>query len=154
MTWFGAGAAAIGLYFMLVGVGVLPVPGGPRNLHAPLWIVFFAGLPFLLGGIALFLQGIGKTNADGELPHGTAVWLRAIHYLIGVAIFASFAMVGTWIALAGDPRGFSGSFIGMRGPVGSSIGRTVFGIGALITWACTVAIAVSGARKLFGWRKT
>ncbi len=34
--WIGAVAAAFGLYFMLVGFGLLPVPGGPRNLHGPL----------------------------------------------------------------------------------------------------------------------
>ncbi len=154
MLWIGAAAVGIGLYFVLVGIGVLPVPGGPRNLHAPLWIVTCAGLPFVLGGFALTLQGIGKTNERGELPEGSPIWLRATLYLIGVAIFASFAIIGTWVALGSGPREFSGSLGGFDGPVGSTIGRTVFGVGAAITWACTIAVAVSGARRLFGPRRT
>jgi hypothetical protein len=144
----GALAAAVGGYFVLVGMGVLPVPGGRRNLHAPLWIVMCAGLAFFLGGAAVLLQAIGRANERGELPAGAPQWLRVIQYLIGVAIFASFALIGSWIAFGFGPRNFSGSFLFFDGPVSSVIGRTAFGIGAIITWLCTVAFAVSGARKL------
>jgi len=88
-VWIGALCAAVGAYFMLVGVGLLPVPGGPRNLHAPLWIVTFCGLPFLLGGLAVLLQGLGRANAQGELPAAAPHWMRVVQYLMGVAIFAS-----------------------------------------------------------------
>ena len=154
MVGIGVLCAAIGVYFMLIGLGALPVPGGPRNLHAPLWIVLFCGLPFFLGGLALAIQGTGKANEQGELPHGTPQWLRVAQYLIGVAIFASFAIVGSWIALAGEAGQFSGSFGGISGGVGAGIGRTAFGIGAIIIWLCTIGFAVSGARKLLGTRKS
>jgi hypothetical protein len=153
MMVIGAMCAAAGVYFMLIGLGVLPVPGARRNLHTPLWIVLVCGLPFLLGGIALALQGVGKVNAHGELPDGAPQWLRVVQYLIGVAIFASFAIVGSWIAIGGDARQFAGSFAGFSGGIGAGIGRTVFGIGAIITWLCTIGFAVSGARKLLGVRK-
>jgi hypothetical protein len=146
MIWIGAGCAAVGFYFVLVGAGVLPVPGGPRNLNAPLWIVAFAGLPFLLGGGAVLLQGLGKANANGELPDGAPTWLRAIQYMMGVAIFASFAVIGTWVALAGQSRGFSG-------PGGAGVARAMFGLGAAICWACAIGFAISGARKLMSARK-
>ena len=152
MIGIGAVFAAIGLYFMLVGAAVLPIPGGPRNLHAPLWIAFCAGLVFFLGGVAVLLQGFGKANADGELPKSAPAWMRAVQQLIGVVIFAAFALIGTWIALAGDPRQFSGSFSGLG--IGAAIARTAFGIGALICWAATIGLAVSGARKLLAIRKS
>jgi hypothetical protein len=150
MIGWGLVCSAIGLYFILVGAGALPAPGGPKNLHAPLWVIAFCGLPFLLGGIALALQGFGKANEQGELPADAPHWIRVVQYLIGVAIFASFAVVGSWIAIGGDARQFSGSFGGWSGGVGAGIGRTVFGLGAIIVWLCTIGFAVSGARKLFG----
>ena len=107
LRWIGAGAAAVGLYFMLVGLGVVPVPGGPRNLHSPLWIVLLIGLAFFLGGAAVLIQVIGRANASGELPSDAPQWMRVVQYLIGVAIFASFALVGSWVAIGGDPVGSS-----------------------------------------------
>jgi hypothetical protein len=151
MILIGVLAAAVGLYFMLVGVGVLPIPGGPRNLHAPLWVVACAGLIFFLGGAAVLVQGIGKANVNGELPPGAPIWMRAAQRLIGVAIFACFAMIGSWIALAGDARQFSGSFSGLG--IGVLIARGAFGLGALICWAATIGLIVSGLRMLAGARK-
>jgi hypothetical protein len=141
----GAVVAAFGVYIMLVGVAVLPVPGGPSNLHAPLWVVIFVGLVFFLAGAALLLQGVGKANAQAELPADAPAWMGAVQQLIGVAIFASFAMIASWIAIGGDPRQFSGSFMGLG--IGVSIARIAFSISALICWACTIAYAVSAVRK-------
>ncbi len=145
IIWIGAIAAAAGLYFILVGAGALPVPGGPRNLHGPLWLVLCAGLAFFLGGVAALMQGLGRANASGELPADAPQWMRIVQYLFGVAIFVCFVCVGSWIAFGAGPRQFSGTFAW-----GETIGRAMFGIGAIITWLCTIAFAVSGARKLFG----
>jgi hypothetical protein len=148
MRWIGAAAAAVGLYFVLVGLGILPVPGGTRNLHSPLWVVLLAGLAFLLGGAAVLLQVIGRANASGELPSGAPQWMRVVQYLMGVAIFASFAMIGSWIAIGGDPRHFSGNVPFVSGATNASIARIAFGVGAAICWLGTLAFALSGARKL------
>ena len=152
MLVLGVGIAAVGLYFMLVGVGALPVPGGPKNLHAPLWVVFCAGLAFALGGIATLIGGI-RANDKGEVPQDAPQWLGVIQYLIGVAIFASFGAMASWIAFGPGPRNFTGSFMGLSSQVGAGIGRTAFGVGAVIVWLCTIAVAISGARKLFGRAK-
>lgn len=154
MRWIGALCAAIGLYFMLVGLGALPVPGGPRNLYAPLGVVLLAGLVFFLGGAAVLLQALGKANDSGELPADAPLWMRLIQYLIGVAIFASFAMIGSWIALGGDERGFSGGIPFVGRDTNISIARVAFGIGAIICWLATIGYAVSGARKLLGRGKS
>jgi hypothetical protein len=149
MIVIGCIAGLAGLYFILLGAGMLPVPGGLRNLHGPLWIVLGAGLVFLLGGGAVVLQALGRANVQGELPADAPFWLRATQYLMGVAILTSFAAIGSWIAFGQGERAFSGSFGFFSGDVSAAIGRTAFGIGALITWLGTIAFAVSGARKLF-----
>lgn len=146
MIWIGALFAGVGLYFILVGLSVLPIPGGPRNLHAPLWVVVCAGLPFFLGGLAVMLQGIGKANAAGELPVDAPTWIRTVHSVMVVAIFACFAVIGTWVALAGESGQFSSGF-------GVGIGRAMFGLGAIICWAITVGMAMSCLRKLRSSRK-
>ena len=145
IRWIAALAAAAGVYFILVGFGLLPIPGGPRNLHAPLWIVLLVGVVFFLAGAAVFLQAIGGSNGSGELPSDAPQWVRIAQYLIGVAAFATFAIIGSWVAIGGDARQFSSNvpFLG-----GASIARIMFGIGAVVCWLATLGFAVSGARKL------
>ncbi len=148
----GALASAIGLYFLLVGLGLLPVPGGPRNLHAPLWVVALAGLVFLLGGVAVLVNHLAGANENGDFPAGAPRWAEVARYLIGVVLFASFALIGSFIALAGDSRQFSGGVPFLAG-LNVSIARIMFGFGALICWLATIGFAISGARKLLGVQK-
>ncbi len=148
----GALVMAVGLYFMLVGIGWLPIPGGSRSLHAPLWVVVMAGLVFFLGGLALLLQALGRANADGELPSDAPFWIRLAQYLIGVTIFASFALIATWIAFGGEARSFSGGF-SFLGVANITFARLMFGFGALICWLGAATFAVSRGRKLMGGGK-
>ena len=145
--------AAVGLYFALVGLGLLPVPGGKQNLHAPLWIVFLAGLAFFLGGAAAILQGAGGADANGELPADAPRWMRAAQSLFGLAIFAVFAVMASWVAFGPGERHITATVPFFSGPANEWIGRGAFGIGAVIIWLATIALAVSGARKLFGRSK-
>jgi hypothetical protein len=150
----GGIAAAIGLYFMIVGLGLVPSPGKAK---APMWVVFLAGLAFFLGGIAALMPALaGKaTGPDGELPPSAPQWLWIGQYLMMVAIFASFAMIGSWVAFGPGTRSFSMSMpFFSTNNAGEWIGRIAFGIGAVITWLCTIAVAISGARKLLRRSKT
>jgi hypothetical protein len=147
---FGVLFTGTGLYIMLVGAGVVPVPGGPANLHAPLWVAFLAGLPFFCAGIAILLQALGGADANGKLPPDAPAWMHALQRLTVLVILAAFAVLATWVALAGDPDQFSGSFIGFG--FGVSIARIAFGFGALVCWVATIAMAVSVVRKLAGTR--
>ena len=150
MLWIGAGATAAGLYLMLVGLAVLPVPGGRSNLHGPLWIALLLGIAVFLAGVCALIQAIGRAKAGGDLPADAPQWMRVAQYLIGVALFAAFAMIGSWVAFGSGERAFSGSFMWFDGATNAAIGRTAFGIGAVITWLATIAFAVAGARKLRG----
>lgn len=151
--WLGTLASAVGLYFLLVGLGVLPIPGGPDNLNGPLWVVLLAGLVFFLGGAAVLLQGIGRANDDGEFPPEAPRWMRVTQYLVGIAIFASLALIGSWVAIGGDARYFSGGVPLIDHATNVTIARVLFGVGAAITWLCAIACAVSGAHKLFQRRE-
>jgi hypothetical protein len=106
-----------------------------------------------LAGVAVFVQVLGRANDQGELPAGAPGWMRVVQYLVGVAIFASFGAIGSWIAFGPGARSFSGSFSLFGAEINASAGRIAFGLGAIIVWLCTIAVAVSGARKLFGRTK-
>jgi hypothetical protein len=150
MLVIGLIAGGAGLFFVLVGLGVVPPPGGKKALHAPLWVVFCAGLTFLLGGGAILLHLLsGAKPSDDDFPPDAPSWMRWVRYLAMVAIFASFAAIGTWVAFGPGERAFSVSTPFGSGPSHEWVGRIGFGIGAIITWLCTVAVAVAGARKLF-----
>jgi hypothetical protein len=143
----GLGLLAGGLYLALVGFGLLPSPGGRRNLHAPLWIVLLIGLVVLLAGVAMLIQRAGHANDSGDLPPGAPRWMRVASYLIGVTLFAGFALIGSWVALAGDASQFSGGIPFVGHTFNVSLARIMFGFGAVLTWLATVAFAVYGARK-------
>lgn len=145
---FGTICTLGGAYFTAVGLGLLPIPGGPANLHAPLWVLMLIGAIFLLAGLMLLIQRFGHANADGELPPGAPGWLRVVQYVFGVAVFASFAMIGSWIAFAPGEREFSASVPFVSFAANEIFGRVMFGFGAVICWLCTLAFAVCRAPKL------
>jgi hypothetical protein len=76
--------------------------------------------------------------------------MRLFYYVLGLTAAAALASIGTWVAFGPGPRAFSGTgmFLLSR-EAGETVGRIVFGFGAVLTWLITVALAVSGARKLF-----
>src|SRR3954454_11306604 len=108
MKSIGIGLGIAGLYGVLIGLGVVPVPGGRDNLHGPLWLATLIGIVVLLAGAACAIQGIGRANASAELPADAPRWMHAAQHLIGIALFAAFALLGTWVAFLGDARTFAG----------------------------------------------
>jgi hypothetical protein len=145
----GAACTAIGLYFVLVGLAVLPVPGGERNLHAPLWVVAAAGSTFLLGGLALILQIVGGANAQGELPKGAPGWIKTTQVLFVLGIFVAFAATTTWVAFGPGERQFSGN-VPLAGRANEIVGRVVFGIGAIAMWLGVLIVFGAARKQLFG----
>jgi len=150
----GAIAAAIGFFIVLVGLGVLPPPG---KANAPMWVVMLAGLCFLLAGLVVLIPAAvtGEVSNNGELPAGAPYWLRVFQYLLVLAIFAAFAMIGSFVAFGPGTRSFS-----VSSPIGSTsggseiLGRVAFGVGAIIAWLCLILVAVGGWHKFVRRNKT
>jgi hypothetical protein len=146
---YAALSAAAGAYFFAVGAQLLPIPGGPSNLHGPLRLMLCAGLAFFLAGIAIAIQTIGNANATGELPAEAPRWMRVVQCLIGFTIFCCFGAIASWVAFGPGERHFSGSFVFGDAATNAAIGRTAFGVGAVIIWLCTAAVIASGIRRVF-----
>jgi hypothetical protein len=143
--------AAVGGYFILVSLGAVPAPGGANGPPA---IVFCAGLAFLCAGVAAMLRArAGMTDNQTEMPGDAPQWAQFCYRVTGIAVAGSLAAIGTWIAIGSGPRSFSLSapFVEMR-TAGETIGRTVFGLGAVIVWIYVIALTVGTVRKLFSRR--
>ena len=71
--------------------------------------------------------------------------------MLGIGIAGALATIGTWIAIGSGPRAFnlSAPLVEMQ-TAGEMIGRTVFGLGAVIVWIYMIALTVGTVRKLFG----
>jgi hypothetical protein len=153
-TTIGLGAltAAIGLFCFAIGLGLVPVAtarhGGD---NAPGWIGFLIGLVFLAGGLAVILRGLARADdSSGELPATAPRWVAIIYWLLGLLIAAGLAATGTWVAIGSGTRHFV-MWGPIGGPVGETVGRTAFGIGAIISWLIVAAMRAP-PRKRFSAR--
>jgi hypothetical protein len=143
----GIAFAAAGLYFMLGAVGYLPLP----EANGPSVIVFAAGLAFLFAGLTCVVRArTGMTVTESDVPDSAPTWTKVSYRVLGIGVTGALATIGTWIAIGSGPRAFSvsGPFIEMQ-TTGQAIGRTVFGLGAVIVWIYVIALTVSTVRKFF-----
>jgi hypothetical protein len=139
-------AMAIGLVVMACGVApilgalqIIPVRLTPGT---PVWVGVAAGGIFILGGLALingYVLGGGRNFAT-EAPAA----VRRVQTMLGFAICALFAGIGSWIAFGSGDRQFS-STIDL--PFWHSVergnelfGRAAFGLGALIAAAMALLV--------------
>src|SRR5262249_61423791 len=89
--YFAASVAMIaGAFFFAVGAGLLPIPGGPSNLHGPLWLLLCIGLAFFLAGAAIIIQMIGHANDNGDLPAGLPPCVARRPYFVWAFRFILF----------------------------------------------------------------
>jgi hypothetical protein len=142
----GALFAASGLYFILVGLGILPPPG---RIYGPHWLVFAAGLVFIAGGISVLVRGwLAVPDHESQLPADAPGAAATIQWIAALVIIVSLASIGSWIAFAGGDREFATN-VPVQGSLRETVGRVAFGIGAVITWLLAAAVAYSGAKKVF-----
>jgi hypothetical protein len=143
----GALCVAAGLYFGLIGLGLVRPPS---KVNGPLWLVLCAGLVFAAGGLTVIVRGaLGMDDKQQDLPANAPQWLKVMCWLAGLTVAAGLALIGTWIAFGPGEREFTMSAT-ISGPIGGGVGRVMFGIGAIMTWLMVIAFARHGARKLFG----
>jgi membrane protease YdiL (CAAX protease family) len=102
---------------------------------------------FFLAGVAIAIQTLCP-NAIGELPADAPRWLRLVQYLIAVAIFCCFGAIASWIAFGPGERQFSGTIMTGNATIDAAIGRTAFGVGAVIIWLCTAESSGHNAHRL------
>jgi hypothetical protein len=70
--------------------------------------------------------------------------------VLAIGAAGALAIIGTYVAIGSGPRAFglSAPFIEMQ-TTGEVVGRTVFGLGAVIVWIIVIALTVGTVRKLF-----
>jgi hypothetical protein len=143
----GVVTAGAGLYFVLVGFGLLPPPS---HSNAPGWVIACCGIAFFAAGSSVLVRALfGVDEPQQDLPERAPRLLRAIYNFAGVGAAAALAAVGTWVAFGAGERHFTMSGP-ISGPLGDGIGRAIFGIGAVLTWLAVALIARAAYRKVFG----
>lgn len=146
----GAAFSLAGLYFTLGAAGYLPMP----DTNSPSAIVFCAGLAFLFAGLTCVVRArAGMTDSRSEAPDRAPRWMQVSHRMLAIATAGALATIGTFIAIGSGPRAFalSAPFVEMQS-IGEAVGRTVFGLGAVIVWIYAIALTVGTVRKLFDRR--
>lgn len=107
---------ALGLYPIAIAFDWLPVD--PDNVHAPPWVLALCGLVFISGGCLILLRDRGH-----------------FQHLFAAIIAGAFALVGMWAALLSSDDGFSGGLLFLSHDANVTLGRWIFGLGALISLA-------------------
>lgn len=94
-----------GLYFVLVGLGLVPID--LNNLYAPKWLMGVIGAMFILGGVSSL---------------GVGLFTRRTSNFLGALVLVGFSLVSIWVAFGPGLRTFGGA-----SPL---FGRLIFAVGA------------------------
>ncbi|MCX7311821.1 MAG: hypothetical protein NTV56_08850 [Alphaproteobacteria bacterium] len=143
----GVAFSVAGLYFMLGAAGYLPMP----ESNSPAFIAFCAGAAFLFAGLTFIVRArTGMLNIESDVPGSAPRWTQVSYRVLAIGIAGALATIGTYLAIGSGPRAFnlSAPLIEMQ-TAGETIGRTVFGLGAVIVWIYVIALTVGTVRKLF-----
>jgi hypothetical protein len=146
----GIAFAAGGLYFILGAAGYLPMP----ETNGPNFLGYCIGAAFLFAGLTCVVRArAGMADHDSDVPDKAPSWSKLAYRALGIGIAGALAIIGTWIAIGAGPRAFSLSapFVEMH-TAGEVIGRTVFGLGAVILWIYVIALAVGTVRQMLDRR--
>lgn len=146
----GIAFSAAGLYFMLSAGGYLPMP----ESNSPAFIPFCAGAAFLFAGLTCIVRArTGMLNIESEIPDSAPRWTQVSYRMLAIGAAGALAIIGTYVAIGSGPRAFSLSTpLAEMQTTGEAIGRTVFGLGAVIVWIYVIALTVGTVRKLFDRR--
>lgn len=112
ITW-SAFCIVLGCFPISIALGWLPVD--PDTVMAPLWVVAAAGIALFIAGLMILLANYSRAN----------------DLLAGILCLV-FGAMGTWVALFGLSSGFSGGLFFLSYDQNVTLGRWVFGLGALI----------------------
>lgn len=107
---------ALGIYPLAIAFGFIPVDEG--QVLAPMWVVALCGIVFLIAGCMIFLATHSRASD----------MLAAILCLL-------FGIVGAWVSLLSPSEGFSGGIPLLSQESNVTLGRWMFGGGAVICFA-------------------
>jgi hypothetical protein len=143
----GIAFSAAGLYFVLGAAGYLPMP----DSNGPSFLGFCAGAAFLFAGVTCMVRArAGSAEHEIGVPDTAPRGIKLSTRMLAIGAAGALATIGTWIALASGPHAFGVS--GSIPTAGELIGRSVFALGAVITWIVVIALTVGTVRKLFDRR--
>jgi hypothetical protein len=97
----GAVCAAGGIYFILVGLSLMPPPG---KINGPMWLSTCVGLVFFAGGAMVLVRGWLGVADSQDLPADAPRALVAVQWLAVVACVIGLATAATWIAFGAGER--------------------------------------------------
>ena len=146
----GIAFSAAGLYVMLGAAGYAPMPEN----NSPAFIAFCAGAAFLFAGVTCMVRArTGMLNIENEVSGSAPRWTKVSFRMLAIGVAGALVIIGTFVAIGSGPRVFSLSapFVEMQA-TGEILGRTVFGLGAVIVWIAVIALTVGTVRKLFDRR--
>jgi hypothetical protein len=109
----------LGMFPILIAADL--IPGAAHQLAAPRWVAACAGAVFVLAGAMILL----RRNA------------RLVDALAAVLCFL-FGAIGMWVAVFSPKGGIVGGIPLISADTNSVIGRIVFGLGALISFALSL----------------
>jgi hypothetical protein len=135
--------------FLVIGMALRIIPADSTG--DPRWIGVAAGLAFVLAGAAIIVgfAVAGGAAPDGDLPPGTPFGVRLTQYLLGLGIVGLLTAIAAWVAFGPGPRQFNVTGLPFLGPkAGEAMGRAAFGIGAVLSAAFFVLLAVVSLRRL------
>ena len=115
LTW-GLVCVALGCYPVSIALGLLPVD--EARVMAPMWVVAMSGIMFVIAG--------------GMILLGDHSWANDL--LAGVLCLL-FGIMGAWVSLFSSSEGFSGGVPLLSNDSNVTLGRWMFGLGAIISFA-------------------
>jgi len=107
---------ALGCYPLSIALGLLPVD--EAKVMAPMWVIAMSGIVFVIAG--------------GMILSGNHSWANDL--LAGILCLL-FGIMGTWVSFFSASEGFSGGVPLLPHESNVTLGRWVFGTGALICFA-------------------
>lgn len=142
----GLASIVIGTFILLGSAGVIRLKlSSDVQDHA--WVPGLVGGLFALVGVAVLLQ---QLRFPGQ---------RYVQFLLGMAAWATFAAVLTWVGFGDGSRHFSTSvsapLVHHAGADSTErIGRFVFGAAGVFLWLLTVKFGFTGAKRLLRGEET
>lgn len=149
------GTLLLGGGLMIVFIALEWIRVDPASIHVPRWVLGICGVMFMIPGIAAVYFGVRNALGGGARSgrRGDGDGFSVVGWLCGMTISGGMTVVAGWIAFGPGERAFSGS-VGVGGvAVGGAgqsetLGRWVFGIGAVLVGLFTVWGVIYGIRRI------